>query len=149
MQNKQLELFKEKQKPYGGEYFKTRAGRAQPRPLDSKNTMHLVLRASKARGEWSFWKKKGAILGIVRKFSSKNGIKLLSLANVGNHLHFHIKLSDRYRYSPFIRAITSAIAMEITGKSRWLKIDEKFWDLRPFTRVVFGRQGFLVLRDYV
>ena len=77
----------------------------------------------------------------------------ISLANVGNHLHFHIKLSNRYTYRPFIRAITAAIAMAITGCSRWKKIKELsgegFWDYRPFTRIVQSYRAFLNLRDYV
>ncbi len=117
--------------------------------------MHLVLRSSKAKGDWSFRRpaNKLKIRQIVTKFSEKYGIKILSLANVGNHLHFHIKLSNRYTYKCFIRAITAAIAMAVSGTSRWnpLKKEPKdrFWDYRPFTRVIIGFRAFLNLRDYI
>ncbi len=145
--------------------MKTRAGRAAGRPLDTRNTMHLILKSTKAKGELSFLhsKNSGRIKQIVKKFSVKYGVKILSMGNVGNHLHLHIKLSNRFGYAPFIRAVTSAIAMAVTGRSRWSKgkisakgsssksnsAKEKFWDLRPFTRVIIGLRAFFTLRDYV
>lgn len=150
---KQLHLLKKENKAYGGELRKTRKGRSAGRPLDSRNTMHLVLRSSQAKGEKSFLRSKNraAVQRIVNKFSNKYGIKILSLANVGNHLHFHIKLSTRHGYKPFIRAVTAAIAMAVTGVNRWNKTNgkTKFWDYRPFTRVVVGFKAFLGLRHYV
>jgi REP element-mobilizing transposase RayT len=128
--------------------------------------MHLVLRSSKAKGPMSFRKHHKKIIEILNKFSQKYGVKILSIANVGNHIHMQIKLSNRYTYRPFIRAITSAIAMAVTGINRWTKQEkigeenletetsgrsakEKFWDYRPFTRVVKSYLGFLNLRDYI
>src|ERR1700689_5388498 len=104
----QLKLLKDEPKAYGGALLKTRKGRSRGRPLDTKNTMHLVLKSSKAVGDWSFWKpgNKEEIRKIIRKFSNKYGIKILSLANVGNHLHFQIKLYNIHTYKPFIRAVT-------------------------------------------
>ena len=134
--------------------MKTRKGRAGPRPLATRDTMHLVLRASKAKGDWSFKKHDRQIRAILEKFSRKYAVRILSLANVGNHLHFQIKLSNRHLWNPFIRAVTAAIAMSVTGVSRWSKRGstedkEKFWDYRPFTRVVQSWRGFLRLRDYI
>jgi hypothetical protein len=115
--------------------------------------MHLVLRSSRARGAWSFRQPGHAasIRGIVDRFSRKYGIRVLSMANVGNHLHFQLKLSNRHTYRPFIRGLTSAMAMAVTGWSRWNPPPQgaRFWDYRPFTRVVPGRRGFLTLRDYI
>lgn len=148
---KQLRLLKQNNKAYGGEPQKTRKGRQGPRPLDTKNTMHLVLRSSKAKDEWSFRRPENykKIKKILENFARKYGVSIISLANVGNHLHLHIKLSNRYTYKPFIRAITAAIAMAITKCSRWKKSDGKFWDYRPFTRVIQGFKNFLTLKDYI
>jgi hypothetical protein len=152
---KQLQLLKNEPSAYGGELLKTRKGRARPRPLDTRHTMHLVLRSSKAKGAWSFKQPKNArkIRAILSRFSNRFGVRILSSANVGNHLHIQIKLSNRFTYRPFIRAITAAIAMAVTGTSRWkpLKKENKdrFWDYRPFTRVVQGFRAFLNLHDYV
>lgn len=148
----QLELLKKQIRSYGGELLKTRKGRMHGRPLDTKNTMHLVLRSSKAMGKWSFQRaeNKIGIQNIISKFSRKYGVTIRSLVNVGNHLHLEIKLSNRYTYAPFIRAITSAIAMAVTGVNRWNRSAnrEKFWDYRPFSRVVIGFKAVLGLKDY-
>src|SRR5438477_6926726 len=98
-----------------------------PRPLDTSNTMHLVLRSEMATGDWSFKKPRNEakIRQIAEKFSQKFGVRIISLANVGNHLHFHIKLSNRFTYRPFIRALTAAIAMAVTGASRWQTMRER------------------------
>ena len=133
----------------------SRKGRQSGRPLDTRNTMHLVLKSSKATQEWSLRKPKNQkiIREIISKFSLKYGIRILSLANVGNHLHFHLKLGHRYAYVKWIRAVTSAIAMKITGMNRWNggknKPHERFWDHRPFTRVIFGLRGWLTIKDYI
>jgi REP element-mobilizing transposase RayT len=172
----QVEMLKKQKDSYGGELRKTREGRLGPRPIATKHTMHLVLRSSKAVKDWSFKKSNNEhkIKKIVQKFSEKYGVKVYSIGNAGNHLHFQIKLGNRYTYKPFIRAITSAIAMSMTGASRWKSLDtilaernlspalkrqtkasnqkisnKKFWDYRPFTRIVQSFRAFLNLRDYI
>lgn len=157
MRGVQLKLLKNESKSYGGELLKTRKGRLRGRPLDTKNSMHLVLRSSKAKNEWSFKRPQNEkkVLKILSKFSLRYGVRVLSLANVGNHLHLQIKLQSRLSYKPFIKALTGSIAMAITGKTRWTSASSasksklKFWDYRPFTRVIHGLRAFLTLRDYI
>jgi hypothetical protein len=153
--SKQMKLLKDMPKAYGGDLRKTREGRQGPRPLDTKNTIHLILRSSLAVGKWSFARKENRdkIERITRKFSQKYGVRVFSTANVGNHLHFQLKITNRYTYEPFIKAITAAIAMAITGASRWKTLAKmgvkRFWDNRPFTRVVIGFKAFLTLKNYI
>ena len=149
-------MFDKKSKAYGGELLKTRKGRSGPRPLATRGTIHLVLRSAKAKGDWSFKKHDGRIREIIGKFSRKYGVKVLSLANVGNHLHFQLKLSRHHLWNPFIRAVTAAITMAVTGANRWNPSrpgsegrKERFWDYRPFTRVVQSWRGYLKLKDYI
>ncbi|MEK6554303.1 MAG: transposase [Bdellovibrionota bacterium] len=116
--------------------------------------MHLVLRSSKAIGVFSFSrdKNKRKVAGLFRKFGQKYGVKIQSVAYAGNHLHCQIRLSNRHTFKPFIRALTSAIAMAVTGCNRWTKKGVgklKFWDYRPFTRVVKGYRALLTLKDYL
>ncbi len=159
----QLQLLQSEPKSYGGELLKTRAGRSRPRPLSTNQTMHLVLRSSKAREAWSFAgsHNRKVIKNLIRKFSIRYGVRTLSFANVGNHLHLHIQLKNRHSYPPFIRGLTAAIAMAVTGVSRWKKWPElvnsfhkyprrfQFWDYRPYTRIVVGNNASLRLRDYI
>ena len=149
----QLSLLKKPKSAYGGDLMKTRQGRVGPRILATRQTMHLVLRASRAKGAFSFRTASNSrkIREIVARFSERYGVKVISLANVGNHLHFHIKLSNRFTYVKFIRAVTAAIAMAVTGRSRWNSQvwSGKFWDYRPFTRVLQSYQEYLNLNDYI
>jgi len=114
-----------------------------------------VLRSSKAKGAWSFRtaKNERKIKDLTERFAAKYGIVLHSMANVYNHLHLHIGLASKASYKPFIRALTAAIAMAITGASRWNPLKkvpgDKFWDYRPFTRLVYGAKAFLRVNDYV
>lgn len=147
-----MQLFKKQSLAYGGELLKTRAGRSRGRPIDTKNSMHLVLRSSKAKGAFSMRKPQHAqaIKNILTRFSLKYGIAIKTFANVGNHLHIHVLIRNRHTYKPFIRAVTAAIAMAVTGASRWRSSSlGKFWDYRPFTRVVAGYLANNTLTKYI
>jgi REP element-mobilizing transposase RayT len=149
----QLKFLANEPGAYGGDLQTTRKGRAQGRPIATKHTMHLVLRSTKARGEWSFKKSENEnkIAVIFRKFGAKFGVKILSLANVGNHLHVQIKIGNRFTFANFLRAVTGAIAQSVTGRTRWGKanVKLKFWDRRPFTRVVKSFKAYRILEDYI
>jgi hypothetical protein len=146
---KQLRLLKRQDSDYGGELFKTRAGRSRPRPLSTTESIHLVLRSDRAKKEWSFTRHRKKIDEITGRFAKKYGVRVYSYANVGNHLHFHLRLSNRHLYRPFIRALTAAIAMAVTGCCRWRPLEGHFWDYRPFTRVIRGLRAWLTVKDYV
>ena len=150
----QLEMLKKQPLAYGGELLKTREGRSTGRTIVTKDTMHLVLRSSLAHGEWSFSRpdNKTKLKTLISKFSSKYFVKVISVAFVGNHLHFHVQFLKQRLYAPFIRALTAAIAMAVSGASRWKKNvlkDRRFWDYRPYTRVVKSYKAFLNLKDYI
>jgi REP element-mobilizing transposase RayT len=121
------------------------------RPIGVKSSMHLVLRSSLATGDWSFRKHHKPIENILQKFSKKHAVHILDWANVGNHLHLHMRVYDRRGYRNFIRAITSAIMIAVTQFSRWRKapLDFQFWDARPFSRILSSWREILNLRDYV
>ena len=151
MFSQQFKLFKNSKNQYGGELLKKDKARQSGRPLDTKNTMHLVLRSSQAVGEWSFSRKENQkkLAEIISKFSLKYGVQVLSFANVGNHLHFQIQLSNRHTYKMFIKAVTGSIVMAITKVNKKKKLLKRFWDYRPFTRVVIGFRAMLTLKSYI
>jgi len=140
---------------YGGELLKKAKNRSYGRPLSVKNSMHLVLRSTKAKGQSSFatTENRRMVRQLVNKFAAKYGIKIYNFANVGNHLHLHIKLSHRYGFEKFIRAFTGAIALKLGRFSRWKgskqQAKDRFFDYRPFTRVVMGMRAALTLQDYI
>lgn len=146
---KQLKLLKSETNFYGGTFRNKRKGRQGSRPLAVRHSMHVVLRSSQAKGDKSFLKHRKKVRGIIDRFAKRYGVKIHTLANVGNHLHLHIQLANRFTYKAFIRAVTGTIALAMTGASKLKKNAKKFWDYRPFSRVVIGYRAFLKVRDYV
>lgn len=185
---KQFDFFTPSELAYGSSLMRRRKGRKKGgRPLTTKDTMHLVIRSTKARGAWSFRRRENAALirKYLQRFAEKHFVKVFKVANVGNHLHLHIRIKKRLGYKPFIRAFTSAIAVGISrineapkahdsmaqevrlaesGSSGGSPIEHriesdgftnaartrlKFFDLRPFTRVIKNMRAILTLRDYL
>lgn len=153
MRTQQLNFLKKMKSSYGGTLMTKRKGRLGPRPIATRHTMHLVLRSTKAKGELSFLasKNKRVVEAIVSKFAKKYGVQINKFANVGNHLHLWFKLGNRHAYKPFIRALTAAIAMAVTGRSRWNRGDgTRFWDRRPFSRIIdCGFRAVQTISDYL
>jgi len=146
----QFGFFRRSPSDHGGVLRRKLSGRGS-RPLAIKHSMHLVLRSSLATGELSFRKGRNErkIISIIKKFSQTHSVRIISFANVGNHLHLHIQLGSRLGYKAFIRAITGAIALAIRPTSRFKKCATKFWDERPFTRIVQGFNDQLRLGNYI
>ncbi len=132
---RQMQLLKKEKSDHGGSIPHPKK---RKRPLGRRKSMHMVLRSSKAKGSWSFRRHQEAIENVLNKFAKKYHIQILDHANVGNHIHLHLKTSTRNNYKAFIRAVTSAIRSLVTGYSRWNPAPNafSFWDLRPWSRVL-------------
>jgi REP element-mobilizing transposase RayT len=132
-----------------------RGNAKEKRPLSTKEAIHLVLKSHLATGGRSFLLKKnsGRIEFIVRRAAKTAGIKIYHFVNVGNHLHLVIKLdrtsatAARSAFRSFIRSVTGLIARHVLGAERNNGKGIKFWQSRPFTRVLtWGRDYNLVAR---
>lgn len=138
-------------KEYGGDLLRTRKGRQGPRPVSVYDSMHFVLRSTQAKGKWSFRAPKNfqRIEKILKTFAARHGVEIINYAINFNHVHFSAYVSSINGYKKFIRAVTGAIAMAVTGMSRWNPLDVKFWDRRPFSRIVRGHTEEVALDDYI
>ena len=67
-----------------------------------------------------------------------------SLANVGNHLHLHVKITNRMLYKAWIRGLTSAIAMMIAGRDGLLNLKD-YIDINHFEGLGIPRAQATVL----
>jgi len=152
MISKQLKMLPSATKAYGGALRTTRRGRGA-RPLSAKKSIHLTLRSTKAVGARSFRKNRQVIEAIVRKQAKLAQIRLIHWANVGNHLHLHLKLPPHAFhcecYKKFIRAVTELIARKTLGAERNSKAASRFWDLRPYTRVLTSWREYQGLTNYI
>ena len=137
---------------HGGEFHRKRWGRSRRRNISPTQTMNLTLRSTQARGPWSFLhpKNERAIKVLTQKFAARFQVRVLRLSNVGNHLHYHVLFPGKKAYVKFIRALTAAIAVAITGCTRWSKaLPRKFWDLRPFTRILHATRELDAYETYL
>jgi len=135
---------------FGGSLLKNSHAKTA-RPLSTKHAMHVVLRSSLAKGEWSLrsLKNQKLVETTIRTQAKKYGIKIYEFANVGNHLHLLIKLSNRFTFAPFMRAISGIIALKVTGARKAKELKQKFWDYRPWTRIVEWKKAYRIAKDYV
>ena len=133
---------------HGGE---TNIGkRKQARPFDPKRAIHLVLRSSRARGEWSFLSPSHSrkTERLIQFLADKNDIRIYRFANVGNHLHLLLRAKVRRSFQTFLRNLAGAIASLVTGAKKSNPIG-KFWDHLAYTRIVSWGREFKGLQAYL
>jgi REP element-mobilizing transposase RayT len=124
--------------------------RKTARPFDPKQALHVVLRSSQARGKLSMLHPDhcNAIGDLLERLKTRWNIQIYRYANVGNHIHLLIRAKTRKAWQGFIRELSGAIAMMVTGAKKGhpsrrpaAKTSFRgFWDHLVFTRIVrFGR----------
>ena len=153
-------------KTFGGSQANGKPVAGNPRsarPFSAKRSIHLVMKSKHAVGRRSMRHKQNrtAIDSYVAKQARETGIKLHRYVNVGNHLHLVLQAESRRAYNRFIRAISGRIARivlkaekanPIIGRSSESEVEHsrpfKFWDSRPFTRIVEWGRDFTRLMRY-
>jgi REP element-mobilizing transposase RayT len=119
------------------------------RPLSLKRSAHLVMRSLIAKGTYSFLKHDQVIQNLVNKQAKSFGVKIYRFANGGNHLHMIILPRSRRAFNAFIRSIAGLIARLILGAERGSAKDLRFWEKRPFTRIVEWGREFRSVCNYL
>ncbi|MEO5667153.1 MAG: transposase [Bdellovibrionota bacterium] len=127
------------------------------RPFSKKLAIHIVLRSSQAKDAKSFLRQGRRVDAILMDEASKRSVKLHGAANAGNHLHLLVQAPSREYLNAFMRAVSGRIAMLVTGtrKGKPLhargaeKLNVKFWDQRPFSRLVSRGRDFLNTLSYI
>ncbi len=102
--------------------------------------MHLVLKSSHMKEERSLFRSENAKLfrSILNKYAEKYFVVIVRFKLVGNHVHILFKVKSVKLYKDFIRSLTGQFAQKMIERFK-LNI-KKFFDERPFTRVIeFGR----------
>ncbi len=146
----QMSLFKMKSKKiFGGSLLK-KSNPKKRRPISTKHAMHIVIKSSHAKGSWSFLKKKNkeSIDKILKGQAKKFGIRLYRYENVGNHIHILLKTGHRKWLNSYLRTITGLIARQVSGAQRGAGTKIKFWDLRPFSRIVPRGKAYTCIHNY-
>lgn len=139
--------FKKPKLSFGGDLLNGNNAKMK-RPLDSKLPIHLVLECHKS--VLRLPKVFGNVNREASRVCKKHGVTVYKFANVGNHLHFVLKIPGRRRWAAFIRELTGRLAQLAQGITARQKGVEKFWAKRPFTRVVSGwGKAFRTALQYV
>jgi putative transposase len=152
MAKKQLLLDKSFQfkSEFGGDLLKSANARSA-RPISTKEAMHIVLRSSYAKGKNSMLEKSRVdhIDKLIRKHAKNFGVKIYQYANVGNHIHLLVLASHRGFFKNFLRTISGLIARAVLGAQRGSAKKIKFWDQRPWSRVVKWKKDYNGAKKYV
>jgi REP element-mobilizing transposase RayT len=148
MRVRQLSLLPSTPLVHGGDLLKGR--RKTARPIDPKRPMHVVLRATQARGSWSMLHKrnKSKIFVLAHNKAQQFGVRIYRFSNVGNHLHILVLPGSRKGFQNFLRSITGAIVFLVTGTCKGKGLKRRFWDLLAFTRVLSWGRELRVVSTY-
>lgn len=136
MPRKQLTLFSESvAREFGGSLLLGR--RKTVRPLDTRKSLHLVL---KAVDSFKLLRNRSLVERNLRSYAKRFELQIYDLAVNADHIHLQIKFSRREDYVRWIRAVTGAIARKIAG----LK-----WKLRPYSKILSWGKQFALVRRYI
>ena len=139
MKSRQLSFLPKQSVEHGGDLNKGK--RKNMRPLDPKRCVHLVLRSTRAKGQWNLIRHKFVIEDLISATGKRFHVKVLNRANVGNHIHLIFKAPTRKLAQHFMRTLPALIARKVTGARKGKSISGRFWDLLAYTRIVnWGRE---------
>lgn len=138
----------ERRLTHGGE--KSKGKRKLKRPLATKKWIHLTLKSNVAKGKLSMLAANNVkwIDTLVKAKANKFGVEIKELVNMGNHLHFQIRIANREKFQNFLRSITNLIARYVTGARKGKRFG-KFWSSLAYTRVLTSSFEVWGLRDYL
>jgi REP element-mobilizing transposase RayT len=128
--------FKDKSE-FGGKLLNVSNARTA-RPVSTKQAMHLVLRSSLARGKHSM-SNKGVALAIdetIKSQAENCGVRILQYSNQGHHLHLLVMVKGRAQLTSFLKSVSGLVARIVIGAQRGAPKKVKFWDQRPWSKVL-------------
>lgn len=133
---------------HGGDYGKGQ--RKLKRPLATKKWMHLVLKSKRATGRYSMLSQRNSIKveKLIVEQARKYKIDLKNFVNMGNHIHFQLRIKSRESFQSFLRSITGLIARLVTGAKKGNAFG-KFWDGLAFTRIISTMDELVRLEGYI
>jgi REP element-mobilizing transposase RayT len=112
------------------------------RPFDSAKHLHVTLRSSRARGQWSFLRDKNykIISRLIYLYSARFNVKVVRFANAGNHIHLLLHSRSRQNFQNFLRVLAGMIPRAIANAEKGRAIG-KFWDSLAYSKLIsWGRQ---------
>ena len=134
---------------HGGENSKNK--RKTSRPFVTTAPLHLVLKSTRAHGEWSMLKRKhrSKVTSMIYVYAKRFHVHVYRATNVGNHLHLLVKARDRKALADYLRVLAGRVAVTVTGARKGVKRVGKFWDHLCWSRLVNWGRDFFQVREYL
>jgi REP element-mobilizing transposase RayT len=134
---------------HGGEL--SRGTRKRERPIACKKPMHIVLKSTLAKREWSLLAPRNAryVREVLPRLAKRFHVQVYRQANVGNHIHLAIRGREREALKRFLMAVTGRIAQFVTGARKGKPLGKRFWDYIPWSRIVEWRKAFRTVCEYI
>jgi REP element-mobilizing transposase RayT len=109
------------------------------------------MHSSIAKGEQSFLRKENArkIRAIVSAQAKRFGVRVFEFALVDHHIHLLARIASRKTFLGFLRAVSGLIARAVMRAERGAAKNLKFWDSRPFTRVLDWGRAFVKMKRFL
>ena len=154
---------------HGGVLRNKRTGRGS-RPITRRDPLHLVFKADRSRlRERSFrgYRSFKLTQRIIKRWARYFFVKIEHISIQGDHIHILVRCPRRAQFHHFFRVVSGQIAQvfekegllrasvgtttrEVTDTpTRIVRRGTSLWKYRPFTRIVRGRIGFKIVRDYI
>lgn len=95
------------------------------RPLDARKPLHIVMRSSKARGQYNLLRTEhtNRVKKIFYKQAERFGVRIESFANVGNHVHLVVRFAKRRLVQNFLRTVAALVARAVTGAKKEMHLE--------------------------
>lgn len=145
-------------KSFGGSLLK-RSHAKVPRPLSRKHALHIVLRSEVCKGSRSFLRRERLLQNLLLKQGRKHNVKVFRVTIASDHIHLLVRFVQRRGLQNFLRSICGIIARKTLQKERGPAHKDsqdlpkegtlRFWDQRPFTRIVTWGPEFEKLSSYL
>ena len=125
--------------------------RKTARPFSPQAPVHLVLKATRAKGTWSLLhrKNRARVQAMIYVYASRFKVKVYRASNVGDHLHLLVKAKEKKNLADFLRVLAGRIAVVVTGAKKYVKRIGKFWDYLYWSRLIQWGAEFYSVRKYV
>ncbi len=149
---------------HGGSLRQLRKGR-KFRPLSSRKPHHVVFKADKKALKLNFRSPRTykIVRRIIDRYAKRFFIKIDQCSINFDHIHLNIRVPRRAMSHYFMRVVAGQIAQELQKENLLREVTDtpsiergvmakrvmKLWLFRPFTRVVHGWRGYVILRNYI
>ncbi len=125
--------------------------RKTTRPFSPQAPVHLVLKATRARGVWSLLhrKNRARVQAMIYGYAARFKVRVYRASIASDHLHLLVKAKEKKNLADFLRVLAGRIAVTVTGAKKYVKRIGKFWDYLYWSRLIQWGAEFYRVREYV